>query len=112
MLGISGGGSGGGFVLSRVASARQAEQVEVITAVARDGAPQPRVSPAWSDLIVSGGRVDLPRLQILLFTVLTAVYVGITAMMTFQFPEVPDGLLMLMGLSNGLYVLGEVSDGG
>ena len=108
LLGIS----GGGYVLSRMASARQDDQVEVILAVARDSAPQQRVSPAWTNLIMSGGRVDLPRLQILLFTVLTALYVGITAMMTFQFPEVPDGLLTLMGLSNGLYVLGKVTEPG
>jgi hypothetical protein len=106
LLGISGTGS----VLSRFVTAKKNERVEVITSIERDSSKQQRVSPAWTDLIMSAGRVDISRLQILLFTVLTAAYVGITAMETFQFPEVPEGLLMLMGISNGLYVLGKVSE--
>jgi hypothetical protein len=107
LLGISGGGS----VLARMASARQEERIEVVTA-AGGGADRQRVVPAWTNLIMSGGRVDLSRLQILLFTMLTAFYVGITALVTFQFPEVPEGLLTLMGISNGLYVLSKVTEPG
>ena len=108
LLGISGGGS----LLARVAAARQAQRVEIVTGAGGEETARERLIPAWSQLIMSGGRVDLSRLQILLFTLLTAFYVGITAMVTFQFPEVPEGLLTLMGISNGLYVLGKVTEPG
>lgn len=110
LLGISGSSS----VAARVTSARQDERAELITAVKSDGGDDQSLSvvsyPSWSNLISSGGRVDLARLQMLVFTILTAAYVGITAFVTFQFPEIPEGLLWLMGISNGVYLGGKISE--
>jgi hypothetical protein len=110
LLGISGSAS----VASRVTTGRQDERAELITAAkgagGQSGPLKVLSSPTWPDLISSGGRVDLARLQMLVFTILTAFYVGITAVVTFQFPELPEGLLWLMGISNGVYLGGKVAE--
>ena len=90
MLGISG-------------SATLAAQVS-----GRDIAAAPRVArtPLWSDLVTStdDGEIDVTRLQMLFFTVITALFVTIKIVASYTIPEIPDGFLVLMGISNGVYV--------
>lgn len=112
LLGITGSAS----VAARFTASRQEEQVELTMRAGEISGSGSRYRlltlayPAWHDLISTAGRIDLARLQVFVFTVLAAFYVGITAIVTFQFPEVPDGLLWLMGISNGVYLGGKVAE--
>ncbi len=100
LLGISGGGA----VMSRVVDSHEIERCSTILGAHQAVQSDHKVQPAWKDLLLSDGVIDLSRLQMLLFTLLTAIYVAITTAITYQFPEVPQGLLYLMGISNGLYL--------
>jgi hypothetical protein len=69
--------------------------------------------PQWSDLIVSENvaadgtkslEIDVTRFQMLLFTLVTAVFVLMTVLTTYVIPEISTGFLTLMGISNGVYV--------
>lgn len=100
LLGISGGGA----VMARVVDSHEDERCSTILGAHQAVKSEHKVQPAWKDLLLSDGAIDLSRLQMLLFTLLTAIYVAITAAITYQFPEVPQGLLYLMGISNGLYL--------
>lgn len=63
--------------------------------------------PDFWDLISVSGRLDLTKLQMVLFTVIAGIYVVTNVWEQVVFPELPTELLTLMGLSNGLYVLGK-----
>lgn len=69
---------------------------------------QVEVSP-WQ-LISVDGRLDLTKLQMLLFTIIAGIYVVTTVWSKVAFPEVPTELLALMGISNGVYVLGKLTN--
>lgn len=72
-------------------------------AAAVTGPKQPR----WSDLVVSGdGRreIDVTRVQMLFFTVISASFVGLKVLASAQIPDIPSGFLLLMGISNGVYI--------
>lgn len=79
------------------------------------GVPAPigtgaRRQPRWSDLIVAEDslpEVDVTRVQMLIFTVVSAVFVGLKAVTSYEFPDVPEGFLVLLGISNGLYITGR-----
>jgi hypothetical protein len=70
-------------------------------------------TPQWTDLLVNetdDGRreIDVTRVQVLLFTVITAGFVLITVIATYVIPEIPQGFLILMGISNGVYIGSKV----
>jgi hypothetical protein len=63
--------------------------------------------PRWSDLIMEenkGRELDVTRVQMLLFTLATAGFVAVRVITSGQIPEIPEGFLILMGISNGVYV--------
>jgi len=63
--------------------------------------------PRWSDLVMEetqGREIDVARVQMLLFTVITAVFVLLRVGTSFVIPDIPDGFLILMGISNSVYV--------
>jgi hypothetical protein len=70
--------------------------------------PQPVVNPPdpmWSDLVRDeDDRPDVTRLQMLFFTVVTAVFVLMQVVNNYVIPDIPSGYLVLMGISNGIYV--------
>lgn len=71
--------------------------------------PPATKTPQWTDLLVNetdDGRreIDVTRVQVLLFTVITAGFVLITVIATYVIPEIPQGFLILMGISNGVYI--------
>ncbi len=47
--------------------------------------------PRWSDLIMEGQEVDVTRVQMLVFTVVTACFVVMKVMTTHEIPKIPDG---------------------
>jgi hypothetical protein len=64
-------------------------------------------NPEWADLVVSGdgrGEIDVTRAQMLFFTVVAAVFVGVKVLTSYVIPEIPQGILLLMGISNGVYL--------
>jgi hypothetical protein len=64
-------------------------------------------TPQWSDLVMSGGQnveIDLSRVQMLLFTSIAAAFTAMTLIDTGVIPDIPLGVLTLVGLSNGVYI--------
>lgn len=80
------------------------------TGVYADGvAPAPR-EPRWSDLVVTDGtanEIDVTRVQMLVFTLVTAAFVGLKVIVSYEIPEIPENFQLLMGISNGVYVGGR-----
>jgi hypothetical protein len=63
--------------------------------------------PMWSDLVVTPvrpGEVDVTRLQMLFFTLISAAFVGLKVFDSYAIPEIPAGFMLLMGISNGVYL--------
>ena len=63
--------------------------------------------PLWSDLVMEeykGRELDVARVQMLFFTLVTAVFVGLKVVTSYEIPGIPEGFLILMGISNGVYV--------
>jgi fibronectin type III domain protein len=62
--------------------------------------------PKWADLVVWDGikEIDVTRVQMLLFTVITAGFVLVKTVGNSAVPDIPVGILTLMGLSNGVYL--------
>ena len=61
-------------------------------------------TPRWIDLFQSDQRADLFRVQMALFTVLAVIFVTCQIYAELVFPELPKGLLALIGISNGVYL--------
>ena len=63
--------------------------------------------PLWSDLVIqSDGQdeIDVTRVQMLFFTVIVALFVGLRVLTSSMIPQIPEGFLVLMGISNGVYL--------
>lgn len=64
-------------------------------------------NPQWADLVVTGdgrGEVDVTRAQMLFFTLVAAFFVGMKVLTSYVIPDIPQGILLLMGISNGAYL--------
>ena len=93
LLGIVGGSS----VIAKItASARDEKGREIVEAQT--------MNPKWMDLFQTEGRPDLYKVQLALFTTLAAFFVTGKIYGTLEFPELPAGLLTLIGISNGVYI--------
>ena len=76
------------------------------------GAKTRERTPRWSDLVMSGDdhlEVDPARVQMLVFTSIAAVFTGLTLINTGTIPEIPVGVLALVGVSNGVYLASKVA---
>jgi hypothetical protein len=93
LLGIAGGSS---IIAKITASAREDKGREILGEKAR--------VPCWSDLFKTEGRPDLYKVQLALFTTLAAFFVTGKIYGTLEFPQLPSGLLTLIGISNGVYL--------
>lgn len=63
--------------------------------------------PQWSDLVVTPvhpGEIDVTRVQMLFFTLISAAFVAIKLFTSYTIPIIPDGFMLLMGISNGVYL--------
>lgn len=63
--------------------------------------------PLWTDLVADengGATISMPRVQMLFFTFVLALFVAAKVVSSSTIPEIPDGFLLLMGISNGLYL--------
>jgi hypothetical protein len=57
------------------------------------------------------GEVDVSRVQMLFFTLISAAYVLIRIVSSYTLPDIPDGVVILMGVSNGVYFTAKVAGG-
>jgi len=73
--------------------------------------------PKWADLITNMVvtddkkqviEIDVTRVQMLYFTLVTAFFVGLRVVTTYVIPEIPDGFQILMGISNSVYMGSKV----
>jgi hypothetical protein len=68
---------------------------------------QAQRQPLWADLVIKpdgANEIDVTRVQMLFFTVVTALFVAIKIMYSYTIPDIPQGFLVLMGISNGIYL--------
>lgn len=68
---------------------------------------QAQREPLWGDLVIktaSAREIDVTRVQMLFFTVVTAVFVSMKIVYSYTIPEIPPGFLALIGISNGIYL--------
>ena len=71
----------------------------------------PKREPAFRDLVWSAGPPagpDLFKIQMLVFTLLTAYIVVVEIARTYAFPDIPENLVALMGVSSAVYVGNKV----
>jgi hypothetical protein len=117
LLGIAGGTS----VLARVPAKGTATTGAGAGAGAGAGPAAPAAAPApapavaqwiphWSQILVddpADPEIDVTRVQMLMFTLITAAFVAVKVAVTYSIPEIPDNFLVLMGISNGVYLAGR-----
>jgi hypothetical protein len=71
------------------------------------------VEAHWSDVVVVDGMLDVTRVQMLIFTLVSAAFVVLKVVVGYRIPVIPDNFLLLMGISNGVYLTGRnLPDGG
>jgi hypothetical protein len=63
--------------------------------------------PLFSDLLMApdSKEIDVSRIQMLFFTVIAASFVVLKVFSSHALPEIPSGILTLMGISNGVYLV-------
>ena len=64
-------------------------------------------TPKWSDIVTDTDRpaeIDVTRVQMLFFTVISAFFVGLKIIGTGLIPDIDPAYVTLMGISNGVYV--------
>jgi len=80
--------------------------------------PPPEQIPKWSDLIFNESvkddgtttrEIDVARYQMLLFTLITAVFVLMRVVTSYVIPEIPEGFVTLVGISNGVYMGSKIA---
>ena len=63
--------------------------------------------PRWSDIVTNTDRpaeIDVTRVQMLFFTVISACFVAQKIAFSGTIPEIPPSYVTLMGISNGVYL--------
>jgi hypothetical protein len=82
--------------------------LEVPDPPADAAAPPAAHTTSWSDLVMDGDDgIDVTRIQMLVFTMITAVFVALKVIVGYAIPEIPANFLVLMGISNGVYISGK-----
>ena len=65
--------------------------------------------PRLKDLLTIEGQPSIYKFQMLAFTLLTAYIVVVEIVKNYAFPEIPNSLVLLMGISGGVYLGNELS---
>ncbi len=62
--------------------------------------------PEFADLLMGqdSKEIDVSRIQMLFFTLIAAAFVMVKVLSSHEIPEIPNGILLLMGISNGVYL--------
>ena len=106
LLGLTGGTA----LASRINAVSKDPAVpkEIIKEV-RDVIQQAGRIPRLRDMISIGGRTNVYKFQMVVFTLITGIIVFAELIKSFNFPEIPNTLIVLIGVSNTLYLGNEVS---
>ena len=106
LLGLTGGTA----LASRINAASNAPDVpkEVMEDVRREVQKGGRI-PRLRDMVSIGGRMNIYKFQMVVFTIITGIIVFVELLKSFNFPEIPESLIILMGVSNSLYLGNEVA---
>ena len=69
----------------------------------------PAGNPRWSQMLVDkySNEIDVTRVQMLIFTLITAAFVAVQVLATYSIPDISDSFMVLMGISNGVYLAGR-----
>ena len=103
LIGIAGTGS----VLARwIATSSGSTSRPPAAASAPGAAPQPRQHLFWQ-MLSSNGSFDLLKLQLFIFTMLIAMYVVGRIADAAAFPTLDVNTLLLLGVSQGVYITGK-----
>lgn len=65
--------------------------------------------PQLGDLISTAGNLNVFKFQMLVFTLLVAYVVVIQIVRRYSFPQIPENLIILMGVSSAVYIGNEVT---
>jgi len=65
--------------------------------------------PQLRDLISTAGNLNVFKFQILVFTLLVAYVVVLEIAKKYSFPQIPENLIILMGISSAVYLGNEVT---
>jgi len=106
LLGITGGTA----LASRINAASNAPDVpkdvmDYVKKKVQEGGEIPRLR----DMVSIGGRMNIYKFQMVVFTIITGIIVFVELIKSFNFPEIPESLIILMGVSNSLYLGNEVA---
>jgi hypothetical protein len=98
----------------KAAALALADQAAKDAKAARAAAGAPTVGkpphvPSWSDLVVvdTAQGIDVTRIQMLIFTCVSAAFVALKVIVNYEIPDIPEGYVLLMGISNGVYIAGK-----
>ena len=87
-----------------------------INAVSKDVVPddlmkviRKKRTPKLRDMISIGGRMNVYKFQMMVFTLVTGIIVMVELIKACNFPGIPNTLIVLMGVSNTLYLGNEVT---
>ena len=87
-----------------------------INAVSKDVVPndlmkdiRKKRTPKLRDMISIGGRMNVYKFQMMVFTLVTGIIVMVELIKACNFPGIPNTLIVLMGVSNSLYLGNEVT---
>lgn len=106
LLGIAGAGS----VLARwiAASGAGGGSSEPRSAFAPNARATPQPNDFWT-MLSTGGNFDLLKLQMFVFTVVIALYVLCRIVDAAAFPALDANTLLLLGVSQGVYITGKLA---
>lgn len=103
LLGIAGVGS----VAARLIGANRVG-APATGSTAATQPPEARAFRFWT-LLMSDGRFDLMKVQLFLFTIVISIYAMSRILARGVFPEIDANTLLLMGVSQGLYIGGKLA---
>jgi len=65
--------------------------------------------PKLKDIISIGGQPNIFKFQMLAFTLITGCYVVVDIIKNYAFPEIPENMITMMGISSLIYLGNEVT---
>jgi len=105
LLGIA--GVAGLIAASDEAGKSKAANTDTAPAQGAVAAGGTEATPRWRDFIVDPAATNVPdisRVQMLVFTIVSAGFVVVQVLNYYVIPDIPAGYQMLLGISNGVYV--------
>lgn len=110
LLGISGAGAAGGAWSETARNRLSWDNWHWLNRHGAYAAPGPGMELRLSQLVTTRGKLDLYRLQALIFTLIVAPSFVLQSWQSLGTAEIPQGLLAVLGLSQATYLVGKFAD--